>query len=67
MTGAQIMELLDQSALTKGSLQVAGIRFKFFNYKGGTPNKTYAWGAFDACVIDKSDGDMRSHGYDKDL
>ena len=57
MTGAQIMELLDQSALlTKGSLQVAGIRFKLFNYKGGTPNKTYAWGAFDACVIDKSDG-----------
>lgn len=57
MTGAQIMELLNQSALlTKGSIQVAGIRFKFFNYMGGTPARTYAWGAFDVCVLDKSDG-----------
>lgn len=58
MTGARIMELLNQSALlSKGSIQVAGIRFKFYNYKGGTPEKTYAWGAFDACVVNRTTGD----------
>jgi 2',3'-cyclic-nucleotide 2'-phosphodiesterase/3'-nucleotidase len=62
MTGAQIMELLNQSALlSKGAIQVAGIRYKFYDYRvvtipGPTPTyKTWAWGAFDACVIDKTD------------
>jgi len=59
MTGAQIMELLNQSAtLFKGTLQVAGIRFKYYSY--GTLNdptkpKSYnsswwAWGAYDVEV-----------------
>lgn len=52
MTGAQIMELLNQSAyLGKGALQVAGARYSFYNYK--TDGHTWAWGAFDTCVIDK--------------
>ena len=55
MTGFQIMELLNQSAaLNKGAIQVAGIRYKFFNYKKGDPLVSYAWGAFDACVINKT-------------
>ncbi|MFH2103333.1 MAG: 5'-nucleotidase C-terminal domain-containing protein [Chloroflexota bacterium] len=53
MTGAQILELLHQSALlSKGAIQIAGLRYSFYNYRGGTPVATYAWGAFDVCVID---------------
>ncbi|WP_322510052.1 bifunctional metallophosphatase/5'-nucleotidase, partial [Anaerolinea sp.] len=55
MTGAQIVELLNQSAtLFKGALQVAGIRYKFFRYYGGTPAATWAWGAYDIQVWDKA-------------
>lgn len=55
MTGAQIVELLNQSAtLFKGALQVAGIRYKFFRYNGGTPAATWAWGAYDIQVWDKA-------------
>ena len=55
MTGAQIMELLNQSAsLSKGAIQASGIRYKFYHYKGGSPLRAYAWGAFDACVINKT-------------
>jgi len=56
MTGAQIMELLNQSAtLFKGTLQIAGIRFKYYSY--GAPdtfdayhNTWWAWGAYDVEV-----------------
>ncbi len=55
MTGAQILEVLNQSAsLNKGAIQPAGIRYGFFNYKGGTPSKVWAWGAVDACVVNKT-------------
>jgi 2',3'-cyclic-nucleotide 2'-phosphodiesterase (5'-nucleotidase family) len=61
MTGAQILELLNQSAsLSKGSIQPSGMRFKFYNYRvwtTATNFRTWAWGAFDACVIDKTSGD----------
>ncbi len=60
MTGAQIMELLNQSAsLSKGSIQPAGMRFKFYNYRvwsSSTAFRTWAWGAFDVCVVSKSSG-----------
>jgi 2',3'-cyclic-nucleotide 2'-phosphodiesterase (5'-nucleotidase family) len=57
MTGARILEVLNQGAsLTRGPIQVAGIRYQFYNYKGGTPTRSYAWGAFDPCVIDADDG-----------
>ncbi len=56
MTGAQILELLNQSAtLFKGTLQIAGIRFKYYSY--GAPatfdayhNTWWAWGAYDVEV-----------------
>jgi 5'-nucleotidase/UDP-sugar diphosphatase len=57
MTGERILELLGQSAsLNKGALQVAGMRYSFWNYQGGEPAKAWAWGAFDPCVIDRTDG-----------
>ena len=39
MTGAQIVELLNQSAhrCIKGALQVAGIRYKFYHYRVDRP------------------------------
>jgi 5'-nucleotidase / UDP-sugar diphosphatase len=57
MKGFQIMDLLNQSAsLTKGAIQVAGIQFKFYHYAQGDPAVPYAWGAYDACVINKTTG-----------
>ncbi len=61
MTGAQIMELLNQAAsLSKGAIQVAGMRYKFYNYRvdldptPATNFKAWSWGAFEPCVIDKT-------------
>jgi 2',3'-cyclic-nucleotide 2'-phosphodiesterase (5'-nucleotidase family) len=64
MTGAQIMELLNQSAsLNKGAIQPAGMRYKFYNYRVDldpspttTSYKAWSWGAFDACVVNKTSG-----------
>jgi 2',3'-cyclic-nucleotide 2'-phosphodiesterase (5'-nucleotidase family) len=59
MTGAQIMEVLNQSAtLLKGALQPAGLRYSFFRYSDALPGpQPYAWGAFDVCVINRSTQD----------
>lgn len=56
MTGAQIMELLNQAAtLFKGAIQPSGIRYKFFRYSDELPGpQPYAWGAFEAEVYDKT-------------
>lgn len=58
MTGAQIVELLHQSAtLFKGAIQPSGIRYNFYRYSDALPGpQPYAWGAFDACVVNKSTG-----------
>jgi len=58
MTGAQILELLNQSAtLFKGSIQPSGTRFQFYRYSDALPGpQPYAWGAFDPCVIDRGTG-----------
>jgi 2',3'-cyclic-nucleotide 2'-phosphodiesterase (5'-nucleotidase family) len=58
MTGAQIYDLLDQSAtLFKGALQPAGIRFKFFRYSDALPGpQPYAWGAYNAEVFNRAAG-----------
>ena len=58
MTGAQIMELLNQSAtLFKGAIQVAGVRYKFYKYADALPGpQPYAWGAYDAEVKNKDTG-----------
>lgn len=62
MTGEQVLELLNQSAsLNKGAIQPAGLRFSFYNYRvdtnpdpGTTSYKAWSWGAYDACVINKT-------------
>ena len=61
MTGAQIVDLLNQSAtLFKGALQVSGVRYKFYRYTKTDPacnasaNYVYAWGAYDIKVYDKA-------------
>jgi 2',3'-cyclic-nucleotide 2'-phosphodiesterase (5'-nucleotidase family) len=63
MTGEQILELLQQSAsLNKGAIQPAGLRFSFYNYRVDLDPSTavnwkaWSWGAFDACVINKTSG-----------
>ena len=65
MTGAQILQVLNQSAqLTKGAIQVSGLRYKFYNYQKPDPKSTttpsamhtYAWGAYDACVVNSTTG-----------
>jgi 2',3'-cyclic-nucleotide 2'-phosphodiesterase (5'-nucleotidase family) len=55
MTGAQIVELLNQSAtLFKGAIQPSGIRFKQFSYTDANPGpQPWAWGAFDVTVYNK--------------
>jgi 2',3'-cyclic-nucleotide 2'-phosphodiesterase / 3'-nucleotidase / 5'-nucleotidase len=56
MTGAQIYDLLDQSAtLFKGALQPSGIRYSFFRYSDTLPGpQPWAWGAFGIEVFDRA-------------
>ena len=56
MTGAQILEVLHQSAtLGKGAIQPSGLRYSFFRYSDALPGpQPYAWGAFDYCVVNKT-------------
>ena len=56
MTGAQILELLHQSAtLFKGAIQPAGIRYSFYSYTDTNPGpQPYAWGGFDVTVYNKT-------------
>lgn len=56
MTGAEIQELLDQSAsLFKGALQLSGARYEFYNYVDAEPGpQPFASGAFNIKVWDKT-------------
>ncbi len=56
MTGAQILDLINQSAtLFKGSIQPSGIRFTFYRYSDALPGpQPYAWGGFDVEVFNKA-------------
>ena len=46
MTGAQIVDLLNQSAtLFKGALQVGGVRYKFYRYSDALPVRNRMPGA----------------------
>ena len=56
MTGAEILDVLNQSAtLGKGAIQPAGLRYKFYSYADANPGpQPWAWGAFDACVVNKT-------------
>jgi len=61
MTGAQILEVLNRGPLvSNGVIQPAGIRYTYYAYKdtinlpGSVSSPyTYAWGAFDYCVVNK--------------
>jgi 2',3'-cyclic-nucleotide 2'-phosphodiesterase (5'-nucleotidase family) len=56
MTGAQILEMLNQSAtLFKGAIQPAGLRYSFYRYSDALPGpQPWAWGAYDVEVYDKT-------------
>ena len=56
MTGAEIQDLLNQSAtLFKGALQVAGVRYIFYNYTDTKPGpQPWAWGAYNIMVKNRS-------------
>ncbi len=56
MTGARILELLNQSAtLFKGALQVAGIRYSFYAYTDTIGvYQPWAWGAYDVEVLNSA-------------
>jgi 2',3'-cyclic-nucleotide 2'-phosphodiesterase (5'-nucleotidase family) len=58
MTGAEVMDVLNQSAtLFKGAIQVAGIRYSFYNYTDALPGpQPWAWGAFSVTVKDRATG-----------
>jgi 2',3'-cyclic-nucleotide 2'-phosphodiesterase (5'-nucleotidase family) len=51
MTGAQIYELLNQSATLFKGAPASGVRYKFFRYADELPGpQPYAWGAYDVEV-----------------
>ncbi len=58
MSGAAILELLNQSAtLFKGAIQVSGIKFIFYNYTDSKPGpQPWAWGAYNVQVKNKTTG-----------
>lgn len=58
MTGAQILDLLNQSAtLFKGALHTSGAEYNFYHYRDSLPGpQPWAWGAFDVTVKDKTSG-----------
>jgi 2',3'-cyclic-nucleotide 2'-phosphodiesterase (5'-nucleotidase family) len=58
MTGAQVLDLLNQSAtLFKGAIQVAGIRYIFYNYTDSLPGpQPWAWGAYNVVVKNRQTG-----------
>jgi 2',3'-cyclic-nucleotide 2'-phosphodiesterase (5'-nucleotidase family) len=58
MTGAQIQDLLNQSAtLFRGALQVSGVRYIFYNYTDSLPGpQPWAWGAYNIKVKNRVTG-----------
>ena len=58
MTGAQIMDLLEQStSLFKGALQPSGLRYECYRYVDATSTPdAFAWGAYNVRIRDKADG-----------
>jgi 2',3'-cyclic-nucleotide 2'-phosphodiesterase/3'-nucleotidase len=56
MTGAQLLQVLNQAPLvSNGVIQPAGLKFTYFGYRDMNPGpQPWAWGAFDACVVDRT-------------
>ena len=61
LPGSMILDLLNQSAtLTKGALQPAGIRYKFYRYSDALPSpivQPFAWGAYDVTIRNRTTGE----------
>ncbi|MFZ2098466.1 MAG: 5'-nucleotidase C-terminal domain-containing protein [Anaerolineales bacterium] len=55
MTGAQILDLINQSAtLFKGAIQPSGIRYSFYRYSDANPGpQPWAWGGYGVEVYNK--------------
>jgi len=52
MTGAQILQVINQGPLIAGVIQPAGLKYSYYAYKDENPGpQPYAWGGFDACVV----------------
>jgi 2',3'-cyclic-nucleotide 2'-phosphodiesterase (5'-nucleotidase family) len=62
MTGAQVIDLLNQSAtLFKGALSIAGIRHQFYRYSDALPGpQPWAWGAYDIVYYDKATDEWKA-------
>jgi 5'-nucleotidase / UDP-sugar diphosphatase len=58
MTGAQILDLLNQSAtLFKGAMHTSGAEYAFYSYTDSKPGpQPWAWGAFDVEIRNHSSG-----------
>jgi 2',3'-cyclic-nucleotide 2'-phosphodiesterase (5'-nucleotidase family) len=54
MTGAQILEVLNYAPNVAGVIQPAGLKYKYYSYKTGSPSAIYAWGAFDVTIYNKT-------------
>lgn len=56
MTGAQILQVLDQAPLvSNGVIQPAGLKYRYYAYRDANPGpQPYAWGAFDYCVVNRT-------------
>ncbi len=55
MTGAQILQVVNYVSANHGVIQPAGLKYKWYAYKDSNPGpQPYAWGAFDVCVVNKS-------------
>ena len=61
MTGAQILEVLNYGPkVSNGVIQPAGLKYKYFAYRdtlapgSASSPYTYAWGAFDYCIVNKA-------------
>ncbi|MHB8960000.1 MAG: bifunctional metallophosphatase/5'-nucleotidase [Candidatus Limnocylindrales bacterium] len=63
MTGADILQVLNQGPLvSNGVIQPAGLKYTYYAYRKVDPNstadppakRTYAWGATDYCVVNKT-------------
>ncbi len=67
MTGAQLMELLNQSAsLFKGAIQPAGITFSYYVYTDTLAlAQPWAWGAYDVQVKNRTSGVWETLQLDK--
>jgi 2',3'-cyclic-nucleotide 2'-phosphodiesterase/3'-nucleotidase/5'-nucleotidase len=55
LPGARLLELLNQSALlSKGAIQIAGLRYDFYCYGTADPcTNAYAWGAYNVEIFDR--------------